>query len=144
MSSHKQSGQNTSLQFVRNIFEEGRLTGRKAKPIEVAQRMPRMRDENGGPMFAPKEWLQESQIKSLFAKFSAQVRRGNRDEPTQPEIDEAARDIDADEEVMEILEIRDEIRREPETLTHPIHVRNSSIHCLLICNAIMQKNVTGE
>ena len=63
------------LDYVKKIFEDGRRKGKKATAQEV---MLKMRKEkiDGKLVFDSSEWLSEQQIRSLFCRFAAKVKKG--------------------------------------------------------------------
>ena len=55
--------------FIEEIFEDGRRNKRKAKTYDIVVKM------RNSSEFPPSQWLNESQIKSLFAKISARIKK---------------------------------------------------------------------
>ena len=86
--------------FVQKIFEEGLNKRKKATAQEVAMRM---RTEKIGRnlRFSSKDWLTEQQVKGLFCRFSAKLKKG---EALSPQgIDSIE---DTEEEEMNLLSAR--------------------------------------
>ena len=67
------------IDFVFKIFEAGKRKS-KATPEDVVQLMRRAKSR-GKLIFQRKDWLTESQVKSLFGKFAAQQKKGEKITP---------------------------------------------------------------
>ena len=67
--------------YIKEIFDQGRKS-RHAKPQEAERWMQESTviDEEGNsqPRFEPQEWMTEDQIKHLFSKFAADIRKGKK------------------------------------------------------------------
>lgn len=59
-------------EFLRNCFEEGEVTNKKANPHDVATKMKHLKDDNRHAVFKPEEWLLPGQIMSYFSRLTAQ------------------------------------------------------------------------
>ena len=85
--------------------------------------MRTQRDQFFQIVFTRQKWLTESQIKSLFSKFSTQLKRGTREEPTEEEVREEEDNMVAIENFLEINLIEEELGNPPDELNHPINER---------------------
>ncbi|XP_062590554.1 uncharacterized protein LOC134252133 [Saccostrea cucullata] len=57
--------------FLVRKFEEGKTTGKKCNPIEVAEDMKRKKDVNGEHVFKVNQWLNPTQITSFFSRLAS-------------------------------------------------------------------------
>ena len=77
------------LEYILEIFEQGR-NSRHTRPLQAEQWMKEatLTDEEGNvqPRFEPEDWLTEDQIKYLFSKFAADIRKGRKTEKTVEEV----------------------------------------------------------
>jgi hypothetical protein len=62
--------ENTVRDFLRKIFHEGEITGKKANPHDVARKMKTTVDDKGKRTFKPSDCLQPTQISSYFSRLS--------------------------------------------------------------------------
>lgn len=56
-------------QFVKDIFDDGEKTGKKANPVSVSLLIRNERDEYGNRIFSSNDWISSQQVRSLFAQF---------------------------------------------------------------------------
>ena len=77
---HKSRGNTRFSDSVRDYlqkkFEIGQKTGRKEDPAQVAQAMRTACTTDGARMFQREEWLSKTQIKSLFSRMAAKLKKG--------------------------------------------------------------------
>ena len=55
--------------YLRNIFEEGERTNKKANPVTVSANIRNEKDENGNRLFPPNDWLTTQQVRSVFGSL---------------------------------------------------------------------------
>ncbi|XP_061181194.1 uncharacterized protein LOC133189818 [Saccostrea echinata] len=101
-------------EFLQRVYHEGEESGRKAIPIEVAQRMRSLRDSNGEKFFSSEEWLQPSQINSYFGRLSLNGKASGFKE-----------ELENDEHLREILQSIEE-EEERENIRNTLLFENSS------------------
>ena len=58
--------------FVRKVFDDGELSGKKANPYTVSKNIRYEVDETGQRLFDTSEWLSPQQVRGLFANFATQ------------------------------------------------------------------------
>ena len=115
--------------WLEKLFNDGMLSGRKARPYEVEARM-KLEKEKGVWKFSPKEWLDEDQIKQAFSRI-ATTRKKTKAKAVSAAIDEEEEEEDmiAEHDAIDEQEIVLEIQRELEKheeididLSHPMKV----------------------
>lgn len=89
-------------QFVRNIFEEGERSGKKANPVTVSSQIRNDRDEHGRHTFCPNDWISAQQVRSLFAQFHIKMMKENTRNTKRPRM-ELAMKTEEDEDLNEVL-----------------------------------------
>ena len=57
-------------QYVKNIFDEGEISGKKANPLTVSLEIRSEKDENGNHIFTPDDWITAQQVRNLFLQTS--------------------------------------------------------------------------
>ena len=97
------------------IFKRGINSKSKAKPEDVAKEMRSEVDDNGYLLFTKDEWLLPSQIKSYFARLSAE-KRFNTKEPNDEEIEECHADMDLQDAASTQVNVSAELQRIHENL----------------------------
>lgn len=72
--------------YLKKVFEDGEKSGNKANATNVARHMRVCCNDNGCRLFAPKDYLQPSQITSYFSRLAVQSRNLS-SSPTDDDID---------------------------------------------------------
>ena len=125
--------------YVQKIFEEGMNKRKKTTAQEVAMRM-RTEKIGGNLRFSNKDWLTEQQVKGLFCRFSAKLKKG---ETLSPQGINSIKDTEEEEEMnlltaraveditQNIIEdVEDDI---PDINDHPVLVGEISLCDLTRC-----------
>ncbi|XP_062575515.1 uncharacterized protein LOC134237441 [Saccostrea cucullata] len=89
-------------QFVKNIFDEGEKTGKKANPVTVSLQIRNERDENGNHVFCPNDWISAQQVRSLFAQFQMKLLKESTDKEKRPKLELTVKS-EEDEDLNEVL-----------------------------------------
>lgn len=84
-------------QYVKNIFDEGEKTGKKANPITVSLQIRNEKDENGNHVFVPNDWISARQVRSLFANFMLKNQKESTSKEKRPKLDLSLKDDDDDD-----------------------------------------------
>ena len=64
------------LEYLQEIYNRGIIDGeKKARAVDVAYDMRRIRDAKGEFKFMPNEWLTEKQIKNYFRIMTAKLNK---------------------------------------------------------------------
>ncbi|CAG2245178.1 unnamed protein product [Mytilus edulis] len=88
--------------YLRGIFAGGEGSGRKANAADVARNMRVCRDEAGGKLFAPSQYLLPSQIASFFSRLSI-LSHNPRQQQTEDE------DLESAIQMIEVIEAIDTV-----------------------------------
>ena len=64
--------------FLKDRFNAGAQTGRKAGPAQVAADIRKVRNAEGTRKFSSNEWLTKAQVQSFFSRLSSLNRKASR------------------------------------------------------------------
>lgn len=68
----------TVKSFLKDRFNAGAQTGRKADPAQVAADIRKVRNSDGTRKFSSNEWLTKAQVQSFFSRLSSLNRKAGR------------------------------------------------------------------
>ena len=109
-------------QFLRALYDQGQNTNQKIDPEKAVELMKSHRLPSGEKQFKPCHWLKAKTIKSIFCKFTAQLKHPGRD-PNPDQIEEAEQEYDILEEEQIKANILKELQNEenlPSTTNCPL------------------------
>ena len=66
------------MSFLKDRFNAGAQTGRKADPAQVAADIRKVRNADGTQKFSSNEWLTKVQVQSFFSRLSSLNRKASR------------------------------------------------------------------
>ena len=99
--------------FLQGKFFQGKQTGVKANPADIASKMKSLRSANGNKLFSKEEWLSTLQVARYFSRLSALHKRGVLKQNVTASQEEEEDDPDYVSEI-KAMEKRFQIRRELE------------------------------
>lgn len=88
--------------FVKDIFDDGEKTGKKANPVSVSLQIRNERDEYGNHIFSPNDWISSQQVRSLFAQFQIKLTKESTDREKRPKL-ELTLKSEEDEDLNEVI-----------------------------------------
>ena len=84
--------------FLKDRFDAGTQSGRKADPAKVAADMRKVRNSDGTRRFNRDEWLTKGQVQSFFSRLSALNRKARGTDAVEVEDDHEGDDGDDDDD----------------------------------------------
>ena len=108
-------------EWMKQKFDEGVLTKKKADATKVAREMQYIKDDKGNLRFSPSEWRTVKQITSLFSRLASKGKSQGIGDEGEDVTDEGVSDGGSDEEVDTQEEAVMQLRRSVYTVVDFVH-----------------------
>ncbi|XP_052083876.1 uncharacterized protein LOC127721237 [Mytilus californianus] len=100
--------------YIKQIFDEGERTGKKANPLTVANKIRNEKNDAGGRLFAPDDWVSAQQVRGVFASLQLKLQKQNPEHPglelnLKTEVDDDLNEVLTELDAIETLNIVDSV-----------------------------------